>query len=75
MFNSELLRDKIQGSGLKIGYIAEESGILRNTLYNKMKGKSEFTASEIVSLSQTLKLSRSEVDSIFFDQRLNLRKH
>ena len=65
MINTELLREKIKESGLKVCFVAENSGILRETLYNKMSGKSEFTASEIVALTKTLRLSREERDNIF----------
>lgn len=45
--------------------VAEKSGILRETLYNRLKGVGEFTASEIVSLSNVLNLSQTERDDIF----------
>lgn len=65
MVNTILLRNKIRDSGLKINYIAQRSGILRETLYNKLNGKSEFTASEIVSLTKILSLTKKERDEIF----------
>ena len=46
--------------------ISEKSGILRETLYNKLKGLSEFKASEITALSNVLNLSSKERDEIFF---------
>lgn len=52
-------------SGMTIKAIAEKSGILRETLYNRLKGSGEFTASEIVALSNILHLSASERDEIF----------
>lgn len=51
--------------------IAEKSGILRETLYNRLKGNGEFTASEIVSLTKVLNLSISERDKIFLNEKLN----
>ena len=51
--------------------VAEKSGILRETLYNRLKGVGEFTASEIVSLSNTLNLSPTERDDIFLKWKLN----
>lgn len=53
--------------------IAEKSGILRETLYNKLNGSVEFKASEILRLSKALRLSTEERDLIFFteDSELN----
>lgn len=68
MVNKSLLRNKIRESGLKINYIAQSSGILRETLYNKLNGKSEFTASEIVSLTKILSLTKQERDEIFLSR-------
>ena len=67
----ELLKEKIKDSGMTITAIAQKSGILRETLYNRMSGKGEFTASEIVSLTRALKLSRPERDKIFLNTKLN----
>ena len=64
MANVELLREKINESGMKITAIAEKSGILRETLYNRMKS-GDFYASEISALTRTLNLSREERDKIF----------
>ena len=46
--------------------ISDKSGILRETLYNRLNGKGEFTASEIVGITRTLNLSKPERDKIFF---------
>lgn len=59
------LKDKITDSGMTVKAVAEKSGILRETLYNRLKGVGEFTASEIVSLSNVLNLSQTERDDIF----------
>lgn len=64
MANVELLKDKIRESGMTISFIAEKSGILRETLYNRMKS-GNFYASEIVSLTNVLRLTREERDEIF----------
>lgn len=58
-------KDKITDSGMTVKAVAEKSGILRETLYNRLKGVGEFTASEIVSLSNVLNLSQTERDDIF----------
>ena len=55
MTNSELLKEKIEESGMTMVAIARKTGIKRETLYNKLSGKSEFTASEIVAMSKVLR--------------------
>lgn len=61
----KLLKEKMTDSGMTIKAIAQKSGILRETLYNRMNGIGDFTASEIVSLSNVLNLSKVERDKIF----------
>ena len=61
----KMLKDKITDSVMTVKAVAEKSGILRETLYNRLKGVGEFTASEIVSLSNVLNLSQTERDDIF----------
>ena len=61
----KMIKDKITDSGMTVKAVAEKSGILRETLYNRLKGVGEFTASEIVSLSNVLNLSQTERDDIF----------
>lgn len=65
-----MLRRKMDESGMTVKAIAEKSGMVRETLYNRLKGFGEFTASEIVSLSNTLHLTTSERDSIFFGEKV-----
>lgn len=67
MPNIEMLRSKMDESGMTVKAIAEKSGILRETLYNRLKGSGEFTASEIVALSNALHLSANERDEIFLE--------
>ena len=66
MTDFQLLRDKISDSGMTMVAISQKSGILRETLYNRLNGKGEFNASEMVALSRVLNLSNSERDAIFF---------
>ena len=61
----ELLRKKINDSGMTMTNIAEKAGILRETLYNRLNGNGEFKASEITSLTHVLSLSKEERDKIF----------
>ena len=62
--NVELLKKKITDSGMTVSAIADKSGILRETLYKRMK-TGNFYASEIVALTNTLRLTRKERDDIF----------
>lgn len=68
MPNIEMLKEKISESGMTVKAISEKSGIDRVTFYNRLKGVGEFTASEIVGLSDTLRLTNSERDKIFLNR-------
>lgn len=64
MANVELLKEKISNSGMTVTAIADKSGILRETLYNRMKS-GNFYASEITALTRVWHLTRKERDEIF----------
>ena len=67
MTNTELLKKKIEESGLKQTFIAEKIGLTRFGLYKKINNKNEFKASEIVLLCDVLHIiSSKERDTIFF---------
>ena len=68
MTNIEMLRTTIDESGMTIVSIAKKSGIKRETLYNRMAGVGEFTASEIVGLSEALNLTKATRDKIFLQK-------
>lgn len=63
--NKQLLKDSIKDSGMSVTAIAKKSGIVRETLYNKIES-GNFYASEIIALSRALSLTREERDAIFF---------
>lgn len=65
MPDMNLLKSKIDESGMTVVAIADKSGILRATIYNRLRGKGEWTASEIVSVSNVLRLTKAERDKIF----------
>lgn len=71
MTNISDLKEKIKNSGMTMTSIARKSSISRETLYNRLNGIGEFTASEIVGLTNALKLTRQERDNIFFNKKLN----
>ncbi len=64
MANVKLLKSKISESGMTVSAIADKSGIVRETLYNRMK-TGNFYASEIVALTRVLRLTKKERDEIF----------
>lgn len=66
MVNIDKLRKRIDESGMPMTRIAERSGIVRETLYNRLNGVGEFTATEIMALTQVLRLNRAEREAIFF---------
>lgn len=66
MTNFGLLKSRMTDSGMTMVAIAKKAGFTRETLYNRLNGKGEFSASEMVSLSKVLNLSNSDRDAIFF---------
>lgn len=67
MTNTELLREAITRSGLKLQFIADTLGISRFALNNKIENKSQFKSGEIKTLCNLLCIeSLSEKELIFF---------
>ena len=60
MTNTKLLREKIDASGLKLQYIADQLGITRFGLYKKLQDGSEFKPSQIVKLCELLRIETIE---------------
>lgn len=65
MTNTELLRQKIKDSGLKLSYIAYKLGLSYPSLSKKINGHMRFWQNEIVILAEILRLSDREVVDIF----------
>lgn len=65
MTNIVALKNCIEEAGYSMVFVAEKTGILRETLYNRLK-TGDFKLSEIQALSRVLNLSRDERDEIFF---------
>ncbi len=70
MVNMEMLKSLISDSGMTMVAISEKSGIKRETLYQRLKGIGEFTASEIVGLVDALKLNKDQREAIFFSGKV-----
>lgn len=66
MTDLEELKAIIKDSGMTVVAISEKAGMVRETLYNRLAGKGEFTASEIVGLTSALHLTMKQRDRIFF---------
>lgn len=66
LVNTTLLREKIEQSGYKMGYITEQLGITHQGLLNKLNEESDFKVSEAMILKDLLKLSDEDVSHIFF---------
>lgn len=60
MTNTKLLREKVDASGLKLQYIADQLGISRFGLYKKLQDGSEFKPSQIVKLCELLRIETTE---------------
>lgn len=68
MTDTELLQSAISAAGVTVTWLAKEIGISREGLYNKIAGKTEFKASEVLRLAKLLHLEAAERDRIFFAQ-------
>ncbi|MBQ8297682.1 MAG: XRE family transcriptional regulator [Ruminococcus sp.] len=65
--DAEFLTNIIDSSALTKTEIAEQLGLTRQGLYDKLNQKTEFKSSEIKTLSRVLNLSREQRDRIFFN--------
>lgn len=61
----ERLQQAINDSGMTMTAIAQKAEMKRETLYNRLAGKGEFTVSEIVGLTNALRLNKTQRDFIF----------
>lgn len=72
MTDVKLLNDKIDESGLKRNFIADQLGITPQGFYLKTSGKNEFTASQIQKLCDLLKITaQKEIKAIFFNKKVD----
>lgn len=67
MTNTKLLKEKIDSSGLKLGFIAEKLGISYHWLKKKIDGNVAFKAIEIQIICSVLNITDlQEKEDIFF---------
>ena len=71
MTNFELLEEIMSQTGATIDAVAKAAHFSRETYYNRKKGIGEFTASEIVSIVNVLRLTAEERDAIFLTGNVN----
>lgn len=71
MTNTDRLQRKIEKSGLKLSYIANQMGISRNGLYKKIRNQTPFDQYEIDSLCNILNISLEEKENIFFANKVS----
>lgn len=68
MTDSELLKNKIKESGVKMYHIADVLNISRYGLLKKINNESEFKVSEVLTMAKLLQLTTEEREKIFFGQ-------
>lgn len=64
--NKELLKYSIARAGLTPQSLAEVLGLSRQSFYNRLSGKVEFTLGEIKKIAEKCQLTRDEINDIFF---------
>jgi len=65
--NTEMLQQKIEKSGLKLQFIADQMGISRFALYQKIRNDADFRVPEVVKLCELLGITdMAEREAIFF---------
>ena len=69
MTNTILLNQVITDSGMTKAFIARKMGCSRPRLYSILKG-SEITVSEMMALSEVLRLTNRQKNDIFLAKRL-----
>lgn len=69
--NEKKLRMAMVNNDLSVPKLADILGISAQALYNKMSGRSEFTAKEIRATASAMHLSVGEINDIFFGEIVN----
>lgn len=66
MTDSVKLRKRLDASGYKLRYVAEQCGLTYQGFLPKLNGEREFVQSEIMAIAKLLGLSQQELREIFF---------
>ena len=71
MINTKKLNDRIESSGMKKSYLADEMGISRQALWGKITNKVKFTPDEQQYLVEKLDIrTMKEFRDIFFSNEV-----
>ena len=70
MTKSNLLREKIDGCGFKLVFVAKQLGISYQAFLKKLNNETEFKTSEVMILKELLHLTDDEVMEIFLVRML-----
>ena len=65
MANTEMLRKRISDAGTTITAVSKAIGMSRENFYNRLRS-GEFTVSEMIQISDFLRLTEEEKEAIFF---------
>ena len=71
MTNTAKLKGAITAAGFTQDDVAKRLNISATAFNNKVTGKSEFKASEIIALKRLLNLTWDEVEEIFFAEKVD----
>ena len=71
MTNQMMLEKVIDQKGIKKAFLAEQLGISRMSLRNKISGKSEFKVSEMSRLQGLLNIDDATARDIFLSKDMN----
>lgn len=72
MTNTNMLKDHIDKSGYKVGFIAEQIGVSRQLLWKKINNITPFNQYEIDILCKLLKITSLKTkESIFFNKNVD----
>lgn len=70
MTNTELLKHKIDESGLKITFICGKLNMTPQGFYKKLDAQSEWSFTQVMTLKNLLSLSEKDLDDIFFTEEV-----
>ena len=71
MTNTDLLKQKIEESGVKYAFIADKLGMSRQGLSQKIAQNGDFKAWQMLSIVDILHLSDDEARDIFYAQNVD----
>lgn len=73
MTDTLYLKSILVRRGVTFEYVSEQMGLSKTSLSYKINNKRQFTATEIVKLSNILNLTANERDEIFFGENVDFK--